>query len=640
MAITEQIKIVIDTVAGNAARDIKSFTSSIREAEGLTGKFKAGVKSAGEFVQNNLGLSLTAVGSTAIGVGKQLFDFAQESVSAFQDLALEAGKLSDATGLAVDEASRWMEVAGDVDISTGDLESTFGRLAREIGNNPAKFQELGVAVRDAETGTLDMNASILAAIDLLNRTKDPAERAALAQELFGRSWQNIAELINQGAPEVRASLESVGDAKVIDDRELERARDLRGVLDNLRDAAEEFSLEIGGTLVPLVTDMGFAIIGAKDAIEELIAVIPDIPEPPSGWFDWIKGIPGVSSLAMPVELAGDAFRYLSERGREASGVMEDVEHTTSPAAQGMVAVREAAAKAAEAEEEAAEQAAAYADQLTELAEAAGLITEAFQELPDAIDAAEEAAGEFTAAVAEFNKEPTEQTLRKVEKAAADAAIKEVDLARAQAQANGATLTQVQALDLQNRKLLDQAATLNGPARRAILDRIAQLNGIPPEKITRIEALLDRGRIEEANREINDASRNRRAAIQADVVGLEEVERKLTFTARERQVFFRGTVRGGPIAAAQGGVARFANGGVALVGERGPELVGLPNGSQVIPAERLENLFRQEMNRVINNNVQLSINGGWRDDRQLEQDVVRALRARRRYRGPIVMGRTL
>jgi hypothetical protein len=56
----------------------------------------------------------------------------------------------------------------------------------------------------------------------------------------------------------------------------------------------------------------------------------------------------------------------------------------------------------------------------------------------------------------------------------------------------------------------------GPKQRqAILDYIAAANGIPPEKVTEIRALLDQGKIDEANAVLADASKARTATITAD-----------------------------------------------------------------------------------------------------------------------------
>jgi hypothetical protein len=104
------------------------------------------------------------------------------------------------------------------------------------------------------------------------------------------------------------------------------------------------------------------------------------------------------------------------------------------------------------------------------------------------------------------------------------------------------------------------------------------------------------------------------------------------------VAFIARARGELVRSAQGGVQRFAGGGVALVGERGPELVGLPDGSQVMPAERLARIAREAQQGTTNN---VTVNAGVARTRlELEHLVVGALRNYTRRNGPIVFGRTL
>src|SRR5690606_7200984 len=115
----------------------------------------------------------------------------------------------DATGLAVEDASRWIEVAGDIGVESSVLEKAFGKLNREIGNGSTELEKYGIGVVRAKDGTVDMNATVLAAIDTIKKIEDPTKRAAAGQAAFGRGWQEMAELINMGAEDIAANLAAV-----------------------------------------------------------------------------------------------------------------------------------------------------------------------------------------------------------------------------------------------------------------------------------------------------------------------------------------------------------------------------------------------------------------------------------------------
>jgi hypothetical protein len=80
----------------------------------------------------------------AVAAGTAVGKFVLDGAAAFQELAISAGKFADATGLAVEDASRYIEAAGDIGIPIRDVETAIGRLNKEIGLNPDKVRDLGI----------------------------------------------------------------------------------------------------------------------------------------------------------------------------------------------------------------------------------------------------------------------------------------------------------------------------------------------------------------------------------------------------------------------------------------------------------------------------------------------------------------
>jgi hypothetical protein len=163
----------------------------------------------------------------------------------------------------------------------------------------------------------------------------------------------------------------------------------------------------------------------------------------------------------------------------------------------------------------------------------------------------------------------------------------------QAKANGTTLTAVQKQDLWNDSMLANAATLEGPMRDAVLDYVGQVNGIPPEKVSEIKALIEEGKIDEANAMLDEASRTRDAAIEAQAL-TDQAEIDLEHLARTRNARINAQVvaSGGTGYGGEGAVrARAAGGPVSagkpyLVGEEGPELMVPGSNGTVIPNDKL------------------------------------------------------
>jgi len=224
-----------------------NFKTDVSNATGAMGKFKAGGNAALNAVKAN-------AANLALAGGAALAGFAVKAVGAFQDLALASGKFADATGLSVEEASRFIEVGGDIGIEAGTIESAIGKMNKTLGGTPKLFDELGVEVVRTDSGLTDVNGTFLKVIDRLKGIKDPAERARVATQLLGRGWQSMAELINLGSEELQKSLDSVSGAQVISDEELRKAKEYRDTMDDLGDVWSGFVVEAGGAFVTMVND--------------------------------------------------------------------------------------------------------------------------------------------------------------------------------------------------------------------------------------------------------------------------------------------------------------------------------------------------------------------------------------------------
>ena len=236
-----------------------NFKTDVGNATGAMGKFKAGSNAALNAVKANAGNFAMAAGAALVG-------FAAKSVGAFQDLAISSGKFADATGLSVEEASRFIEVGGDIGIEAGTIETSIGKMNKVLGATPKVFQELGVEIAKTGTGATDVNQTFLNVIDRLNAIKDPAQRAAAASQLLGKGWQSMAELIALGSDELSKSLSQVSDAKIIDEGELKRARDFRAALDTMNDKVQDLSLALGEELIPSLIVAAESAVALGDAL--------------------------------------------------------------------------------------------------------------------------------------------------------------------------------------------------------------------------------------------------------------------------------------------------------------------------------------------------------------------------------------
>ncbi len=267
MGFRERLQVVLDVDANGANTGLKGFISnfrtSIAQAEGGIGKFKAGLGAVGQsmtqFATSGAGMA-TIGGGIATGLYK--------AVTAAEELALKVGALHDQTGLSNEAASRWIEVAGDFGISAETLGSLVGKLTQNLGKTPEAFKSLGIEVQTTSDGAADMNATLLDAIGVLHNIKDPTERAALAAKLFGKGWKEAAELVGMSADSLKKKLDGVGDAKVMSDKNVKDARAFRDSLEDLKDVTGDLAMEVGKDLLPALTDLA-KVLGAVSKVSNI-----------------------------------------------------------------------------------------------------------------------------------------------------------------------------------------------------------------------------------------------------------------------------------------------------------------------------------------------------------------------------------
>jgi hypothetical protein len=241
---------------------LKKVKADVDATDGSVNKLKSGWAGMVDNVKANAGMFAAAAGAA-------LVTFGVKAVAAFTDAALAAGKFSDATGLSEEDASRWIEVAGDVGVSAETMEGAFVRLQKAVAANSPAFRELGIEVAKNKDGTTDANATMLNAIEALNGIKDSAKRTEAASLLFGRGFAQAAEVVLGDSKKMEAALKAVSDQQVFDKAEVEKARKLREALDNLQDTVEGLTLEFGGKLAPAVTDAAEDLQAVVDVAEDL-----------------------------------------------------------------------------------------------------------------------------------------------------------------------------------------------------------------------------------------------------------------------------------------------------------------------------------------------------------------------------------
>jgi hypothetical protein len=270
----------LDNVDGRSVEATATVdTSGASEAmEGLGEEIAAAGESGFGRFASAAGAAFAAIKSggagALLGIGAGITAFATKAVTDFQDVALGAGELRDSLGLTADEASRLQEVAGDLGIGVGPLEAALSRMNTTAGRTPEKFDAIGASIVRSKDGTTDVLGTFLSVIDVLHRIPDATERAEAGAAIFGKGWTNIAELVDEGTQGILANMQSVEGQKVMSDEQIADAREFRDTMDELKGVLESVSLEIAGSVVPMMERIAETVLLVKDRVVDLDKHVP------------------------------------------------------------------------------------------------------------------------------------------------------------------------------------------------------------------------------------------------------------------------------------------------------------------------------------------------------------------------------
>jgi uncharacterized phage infection (PIP) family protein YhgE len=239
-----------------------TFKSKVAEAEGGMGKFKAGANVALDSVKANAGLFAAAAGGA-------IATFALKAIDDFKDLALEVDEFRNKTDLTLQQASQWVSYSSDLNIEADVITKIFSRVAKAATDEIPAFEELGVAIALGPDGATDVEATFLRVNDAINKLEDPVKQAAYRADLYGRGWMSAAEIIQMSSSDITTALQGVKDFEVIDEKEIEKAKNLREAQDELGDAFKEVSIKIGSVLIP-------ALAAAAEFLTPIVNLVGDL----------------------------------------------------------------------------------------------------------------------------------------------------------------------------------------------------------------------------------------------------------------------------------------------------------------------------------------------------------------------------
>lgn len=207
----------------NATKEAKNFSPALEKIRAAAQKASSALAAA---AQKTKALSTAAAGAlTAIG-GMGL-----KALSTADDLLTMAQR----TGLSTDELQRFAYASDRVDVSVEDITKALTKLKTKIDPNNKSLAALGVSATNADGSLRDATDVFYDVLQALSEVENETERDQLAMDLFGKSADSLAGIIDDGGAALKAygeEAENVG--AIMDEQTLTSLGSMNDELDRLK----------------------------------------------------------------------------------------------------------------------------------------------------------------------------------------------------------------------------------------------------------------------------------------------------------------------------------------------------------------------------------------------------------------------
>ena len=244
-------------------REIVSCENELKQAEQAAAGFNATAQkisvSAGN-MSKKFGALADKTRALSMAAGGALVGLAGLAVKAGQN-ADEINTLAKQTGVATDELQKMQYASDLIDVDVSTITGSLRKMKKNLDSNTEAFENLGVATK--ENGQFrEITDIFYDTVEALGQIPNETERDIAAMDIFGKSADELAGIIDDGG----ASLKALGEEAenlgvIIPEEDLQRANELNDQLDRLK-----------AEILPTITQLGIKVI---EAIQPYLPAIQD-----------------------------------------------------------------------------------------------------------------------------------------------------------------------------------------------------------------------------------------------------------------------------------------------------------------------------------------------------------------------------
>lgn len=258
----------------------------------MHGKFTDGMKKAATWG--------VAIAASVAGVAAAAVKGISDIVNSTMQTGDEIDKASQRMGMSAQAYQEWKYVLGQCGMEIGSLEIGIKQLVNQMdasadpNSDAAKmFNQLGVAARDADGNLRSTEEVFKELVFAMTAMEDGAEKANIANTLFGRSGQDMMPMLNSTSETIAgliANTEKYG--LIMSNENVATAVLLTDTLDTMKQAYGTIGRSIGEEVMPEIQGLYDYLLEKFPQIKQrfLDDFLPSLSKVTSGFVDIIKWV--------------------------------------------------------------------------------------------------------------------------------------------------------------------------------------------------------------------------------------------------------------------------------------------------------------------------------------------------------------
>ena len=240
---------------------------------------------------SEVGQKFKPVSAAAAALVASMGALAYKSVKTADDL----NTLSKQTGISTDTLQKMQYAADLIDVPFENISGAVTKLKKNMAGSGEPFEELGVSVLDAEGNMRDAESVFFDTVKALSEIPNEVERDQKAYEIFGKSADELAGIIDDGG----AALRKYGDEAehmglIMSGETLDALNETNDAIDKSKAKLKSAATRLGGAIAT----------GLVPVIEKLSGIVEKFV----GWLQTLT--PEQTNLIMTIALVVAAIAPL------------------------------------------------------------------------------------------------------------------------------------------------------------------------------------------------------------------------------------------------------------------------------------------------------------------------------------------